>query len=127
MPRLEDYGVYGAALEHSAREWGGVMRARSRVLNIDVNGQVLVDRDPERVFVLFLNVEAAAVEFVAPGPCGLDAGIRLDTTTRQFSFNAKEHGTIPSEEWRAASTVGGGAIYVLELRRETVVEKRKEA
>jgi hypothetical protein len=118
MPDL----IYGAPLIELERRFGGMLREVPADVTVGTSSAEAVGRDPERVFLLVVNLSANDV-FIRPnGPASSTSGIRLEPNGGGFTVNSDQDGTLPMAEWHAIATAAGSAVFTLAVRRETVTK-----
>jgi len=119
MPDL----VYGAVAEYLRDRFGGLLDAQKFDRSIGTTVGLAADRDPERVFLLLINLSANDI-FVAPDTVpSTTHGIRLAANGGGFSTSVRDDGVLPSLEWNAIANAAASSLYVLTCKRDTLTGK----
>ena len=111
---------YGAAAEYARKKFGGDLVESERIESVGTVPEVLSGRDPERVFVMFINLGANSVFLRVNGNPAVNSGILLSAQGGFISFDAENDATLPAKEFAAIAAVAASDVYVLTLRRETI-------
>lgn len=114
--------VYGAPLLELQRRFQGLLREDDDDPIVGAASALVVPRNPERVFLIILNLSANDV-FVRPNrPAASTAGIRLDPNGGGFTVNVDQDATLPTVEWHAIATAAGSQLYFMEVFRDTEIK-----
>lgn len=115
---------YGAAADYARKKFGGDLVEDERDVTINTTAGVAIARDPERVFLFMLNVGANTVFLKSRTNPTTSLGIRLDANGGFVSFDAENDATMPAKEWNGIAAVAASTLYVLSLRRESLMEEK---
>jgi hypothetical protein len=108
--------VHGAAHISLGREFLGYFDAKLSTVATDTAGAKLVEEDPERIWIGFIDLIGAAQTISPSRPLGNGAGITITATGIQ-TFNLREHFLLPCLRWFCNTAVPGATILVVEVRR----------
>lgn len=112
---------YGAAAELARMKYGGDCVEDEQIINVtNVSAIDLVTPDPERVFVMLINMGTTSVFLRTRGNPAVNQGVRLSAAGGMISFDADNDATMPTKGWRAIADTAASDVYRLTLRRETV-------
>lgn len=114
---------YGAAAEYARKKFGGDLVESESVVTVQITAGDLVARDPERMFVMMINLGANPVYIKTRGEPASGSGVLLSASGGFISFDAENDATMPAKIWRAIAIGGTSDVYVLQLRRETMTEE----
>lgn len=113
--------LLGAAAEFTERELGGPTTETENTVAVGVASTQVLGNDPERVSVVLVNLSANVIFIGFDAGVSATRGIRLTANGGQVSYNAREDYTLPIREVHALATAAASDLYVLSLRRFTVV------
>lgn len=115
--------VYGVVGEELSRRFGGVVRDEAGTVSIGITVGAIVGRDPERVFLLIVNLSPNDL-FIAPliDPSST-RGIRLDPNGGSMTVNIDQDASLPALEWNGIATVAGSNVFFLTVRRDVNTPK----
>lgn len=111
--------VYGAANEFLAKKYGGVFDTKATVVTVGTVRTTVAAPDPERVLLVFVNLEPAGDMFLLPDNASLAAGAMALPPGERMEWNVDLHGNMPSVGWVAQHGAGGNML-VIKCRREVV-------
>lgn len=118
MPR----GIYGAAAELLARQFGGTFRDAPReTISVGTTAVQLVGIDPERVHLSIVNLSGASV-YVGPfADVSSSKGIRLNSNGGLVGMNVYQDAILPILDWWAVADAAASNVFILGVRREALV------
>lgn len=114
--------VYGACAEYLAAKYGGVFETRALVVTVATTGTQIANPDPERILLIFVNLEPAGNMNVLPDNASLPAGAMVIAPAGgKMEWNVDDHGIMPAIGWRASHGAGGNML-VITTRREFITK-----
>ena len=123
MPRQ----LSGAAAEFVGRKYGGIVADDDTVVSIGVTDTAVVGVDPERVFVLCVNLSVNTVYLGYDSAVGSARGIILGANGGSYQVDVEEDFMLPTRALRAVATGGSSSMYVVTARRISRDETRGSA
>ena len=107
----------GAAAEFVGRKYGGLVADDDTVVSIGVTDTAVVGVDPERVFVLCVNLSVNTVYLGYDSAVGSARGIILAASGGSYQVDVEEDFMLPTRALRAVATGGSSSMYVVTARR----------
>lgn len=115
---------YGAAAEYARKKFGGDLVESESIVTVGTSAGDLITRNPERMFLLLINLGANPVYIRNSGEPANGSGLLLSASGGFVSFDAENDATMPAKGWRAIAITASSDVYVLQLRRETLTEEK---
>lgn len=109
--------LLGAAAELAQRKFGGPLEESDSVESIGVTASRIFGNDPERVFVLLVNLSNNTIYVAFDSGVAAARGIVLASNGGNYQVNAEEDGTLPIREMFAVSTGASSNLYVVTQKR----------
>lgn len=113
MPRR----LAGAAAEAVARKYGFDVSDADSVESVGTSAAEVLRNDPDRVFVLLVNLSLNTVYVGFDQGVGSSLGIVLASNGGSYQADVEEDMTLPSRSMFAVATGASSSLYVLTLRR----------
>jgi hypothetical protein len=110
--------VYGAVAEWLSRELNGLFRESLSQIIAPANMGVVLNADPERVVLIFINNDIGNIVLRPIPGTGLASGIVLTTADPVLAFNWRDHALLPTLEWFGRGSGGAASLIVVSVRRE---------
>lgn len=108
---------FGAAAEFIAKKYGGPVEDLAVVESIGTTQSEVLRNNPERVFVLFVNLSANTMYVGYDDAVGSARGIVLAPNGGTYQVDVEEDFTIPVHAHHVISTGVTSNLYVLTVRR----------
>lgn len=107
----------GAAAHWIAREYGGRMEENTVVESIGVTASSVIPNDPERLFLLLVNLSTNLMYIGFDEQVGAGRGIFLAANGGSYVVDVREDLVLPTYQHFAVSTGNNSNLYVLSVRR----------
>ena len=112
--------LLGAAAEFVAAKYGGDVADSDTVELVGVTAGEILRNDPERVFVLLVNLSTNTMFVGFDEGVGSAKGIVLASNGGSYQADVEEDFTLPIRSMFAVSTGAASNLFVLTVRRFTV-------
>lgn len=106
-----------AAVAFLRDRYGGDFDSPDATVAVPTTGAQLIENDPERVAVTFINLGTDFVLIRPKGAASAGAGIQLNAGGGIASLNIRDDGMLTTFDWYAVSNTGSQNVYVLGVRR----------
>lgn len=116
MPRK----LFGAAAEFIERKYGGAVGELTAVESVGTTAAEVLRNDPERVFVLMVNLSVNTIYVGFDQRVSSSRGIVLASNGGSYQADVEEDFTLPIRSMFAVSTLAGSNLYVVTVRRISV-------
>lgn len=117
---------FGAAAEFVAKKYGGPVEDLAAVESIGIVQTEVLRNNPERVFVLFVNLSVNTMYVGYDEAVGSTRGILLAPNGGSYQADVEEDFTIPVHAHHVVSTGVLSNLYVLTVRRIRTLEAEAE-
>jgi len=119
-----EYSI-GAAYQFISKRFGGPCREEEADLVVGIAPIQVANRDPERVFIVWVNLSENAIWIAPSNQVTITHGIRLEPLGGLVTFDVREDAILPALEWWAISILAGQELYRLTVRREVATMEPK--
>lgn len=110
-------GMFGAAAEYIGSRYGGTVAELVGVESVGTTQSEVLRADPERVFVLLVNLSTNTMYVGIDSQVSSSRGILLASNGGSFQVDVEEDFTVPIRSFHAISTGASSNLYVLSVRR----------
>lgn len=110
----------GIAEQYSLKEFNGSIRPVERVQVIAVGAQQILGADPERMSLVIVNHDPAIIYVGLSKDVSASRGIPVTANGGYLSFSIGQDGDVLINPFYIFSVAGGGNVYTLVGRRETL-------
>jgi hypothetical protein len=107
----------GVVDEYLRREFGGLFASPTRIFSaVPITSTVIVERNPERVYLAFVNLSAGNFRFRPEGPvlAANQGYVIANQSSREFTL--RDHLVLPAMEWQGFHDANGD-VFIVEVVR----------
>lgn len=112
----------GAALEFLQARFKGLLRSVETTPTVAATAGLILGFDAERISATFVNLSANIIHISPSSEASATRGILIPAGGGAIAINVEEDGMLPTSEWYAIAALAGSAMYVLEVKREVILE-----
>lgn len=109
--------LFGAASEFIEAKYGGPVEDLVAVVSVGTTAAEVIRNDPERVFLLFVNLSVNTMHVGFDAAVGAARGIVLAANGGTYQIDVEEDFTLPTRSHFVISTGALSNLYVLTVRR----------
>lgn len=113
--------AFGAAGQLLEARFGGALAEFEDDPTVGTSVEELLGGDPERVFVLVMNLSPNVVYVGFRSDTSSAKGIRLNANGGSVSMAVDDDGVLTTRQMFAVAGAAGSQLYVLRMRRESLV------
>lgn len=112
--------VFGAVLVYLQDRFKGVLAHNEEEYTVGTAVIEVAHADAERVSLTFVNLGATTLYISPSVNVSATHGMRLAANGGTVSMNVEDDALLPALNWRSMGSAGGGALFVLSVRRASV-------
>ncbi|MFQ6006121.1 MAG: hypothetical protein ACE5OQ_11520 [Woeseia sp.] len=109
--------MFGAAAEFVEKKYGGPTAELVATESVGTTQSEILRNDPERVFVLIVNLSVNTVHIGYDAGVSSTNGIQLSSNGGTYQTDVEEDFTVPIRAHHAVAGAANSTLYVLTVRR----------